>query len=187
MILIQPLAPGRLNRCGVMEKRRLSVSAIVLIIFIFTSTLFANKAVEVIDKFTGGKGVEILLVLSVVTLFAALCIMRSRPILHDKKAVILIFAVLSGIILAWQIENPAERVHIIEYGLLGWILSRDLAADCIKTSCMIKALLLCIIVGTIDELLQYILPYRIFDVRDIIFNGMGGFWGIITYILGRDF
>lgn len=74
------------------------------------------------------------------------------------------------------IPLPIERIHFIEYGLLGW-LSYWAGGK--------KALIYVIAIGIIDELIQGILPNRYFDMRDIIMNIIGGGMGIIMGVYGR--
>ncbi|MBW1751335.1 MAG: VanZ family protein, partial [Deltaproteobacteria bacterium] len=38
--------------------------------------------------------------------------------------------------------------------------------------------------GGVDELIQWWLPVRVFDVRDIIFNGVAGMLGVALFATG---
>jgi glycopeptide antibiotics resistance protein len=40
--------------------------------------------------------------------------------------------------------------------------------------------------GGIDELIQWWLPNRVFDVRDIVFNGTAGMAGVALFGTGRQ-
>ena len=83
----------------------------------------------------------------------------------------------------YELKIPAERIHILEYGLLGWLAGRDLIKTNKKTKGSILACLMIGMVGILDEVFQAVLPYRYFDMRDIMFNSLGGSWGIVLYIL----
>jgi VanZ family protein len=99
------------------------------------------------------------------------------------KILTVVTMLIIGLILCWQIKIPQERIHILEYAVLGWLLVKDLNRKNRRIKAFFTACIYCIIVGILDELLQAILPYRVFDWRDIIFNGLGGGWGIILYLL----
>ena len=78
----------------------------------------------------------------------------------------------------------AERLHVIEYGILGYFALKDLSGKglCGKISDYIKPVLLFVaLVSFLDEGFQWILPYRVFDVRDIITNIVSGFLGVIQF------
>jgi len=85
--------------------------------------------------------------------------------------------------LAWQIKIPEEKIHLLEFAVLGWFASRDLIATNKKTKGIILALLFTITIGILDEVFQGILPYRYFQWCDIGFNSAGGLWGIGLYLL----
>lgn len=74
------------------------------------------------------------------------------------------------------IPLPIERIHFIQYGILGW-LSYWAGGR--------KAFLYVVAIGIIDELIQGILPNRHFDIRDIFMNIIGGGIGIVIGIYER--
>jgi hypothetical protein len=80
---------------------------------------------------------------------------------------------------------PSERFHFLEYGLLGALVLRA----SLKTrpahwgaSFGLAALVLTSI-GVMDEVIQYFLPSRVFDWRDIWFNLSGGVLGFAAYLV----
>jgi glycopeptide antibiotics resistance protein len=108
---------------------------------------------------------------------------RHNPGLIKGTGIILLL--ITGLVLAWQIRIPVERIHILEYGVLGWFAGRDLIRKDTKVRGIILASIFTVIIGTFDELFQLILPYRFFDLRDIGFNTLGGAWGIVLYLLSH--
>jgi VanZ family protein len=68
--------------------------------------------------------------------------------------------------------NPEEAVHFIEYGLLGFFLFRALRHYIGDKSVYFAAFLLGTLVGTFDEILQWIVPGRYFDLRDVGLNAL---------------
>lgn len=88
---------------------------------------------------------------------------RIRNILFIGLLGIIIFAIFK------LIPLPIERIHFIQYGILGWLAY--LAGGR-------KAFFYVIAIGILDELIQGILPNRYFDIRDIFMNIIGGCIGI---------
>jgi VanZ family protein len=108
-------------------------------------------------------------------------ILKNKP--NIIKVSILLLVLLVGLAFSWRMKIPQERIHILEYGLLGWLAGRDMIGKDKKTKRIILACLFSISIGLLDEGFQKILPYRIFDVRDIRINVLSGIWGVILYLL----
>ncbi len=79
---------------------------------------------------------------------------------------------------------PEEKLHFLTYGLLGWLLCWSMESDFPTPRTLLTALALAWSAGTVDELIQWYLPSRIFDLRDIFFNGVAGTAGIAFYCTG---
>ncbi len=136
-----------------------------------------------VEGYLGERGAAF--IIGLIILFSALAflifVFKNHPNIKKNLAIVLFLAI--GIILSWQIKMPAERIHILEYGILGWFANRDLTVENKKCRGFIFAWLLIITVGIFDEAFQKILPYRVGDSRDIFFNNLGGLWGIGLWFL----
>lgn len=99
------------------------------------------------------------------------------------KLLIFIIVLIAGVWLAWQLKIPEEKIHILEFAVLGWLASRDLVKPGRKIKGIIFALAFTFTVGILDEVFQGILPYRYFQWCDIGFNWVGGLWGVGLYLL----
>ncbi len=87
---------------------------------------------------------------------------------------------LAGIGYSFSLRLPEERVHLVEFGLLGILACSSWRGEGDDFRNWIwKPLLFIFLVGTADEIFQWFLPDRCFDLRDILFNALGGIWGII--------
>jgi VanZ family protein len=98
---------------------------------------------------------------------------------------LIITVTVIGLSLTWQLKIPEEKVHILEYAILGWFASRDLIKADRKLKGFIIVLFFTFMVGVFDELFQKILPYRFFQWSDIELNSLGGIWGISLFTLYR--
>ncbi len=71
-------------------------------------------------------------------------------------------------------KSPAEAIHFLEYGLLGYFLFRALNHNIKDKSIYFTAALFCLLVGTIDEILQWITPNRFWSFHDVWINSLSG-------------
>ena len=71
-------------------------------------------------------------------------------------------------------EHPEEAVHLLEYGILSYFIFRALGRSVRDTTVYISALFFVSFIGTMDELLQWMMPQRVWDLRDIGLNTFAG-------------
>lgn len=79
----------------------------------------------------------------------------------------------------WQaLDRLEERIHLLEYGILGAILFRALTLHAHRRERVrwrwpaTGALLLAVALGWLDEGIQYLLPNRFYDLRDVAINAV---------------
>lgn len=80
---------------------------------------------------------------------------------------------LYGLII-YILELPEEQVHFIEYGILSALVYVAITHDINNRSIYFLSSLIVFVFGTGDEVIQWILPNRFFDIRDIVMNGIAG-------------
>ncbi|MDX2470225.1 MAG: VanZ family protein [SAR324 cluster bacterium] len=83
---------------------------------------------------------------------------------------ILLFFLLLVVVL---VENDVERLHFIIFGLFGFFSARLFQPP--------YALGFCVTLGAGDELLQYFLPSRVGDLRDVGFNLVAASFGLLIF------
>lgn len=80
---------------------------------------------------------------------------------------------LYGLVL-YILELPEEQVHFIEYGILSALVYVALSHGVKSKSIYIISAIIVFTFGTIDEIIQWVLPNRCFDIRDLVMNGIAG-------------
>ncbi|MFQ5647198.1 MAG: VanZ family protein [bacterium] len=94
------------------------------------------------------------------------------------------FFLLMGIIASIKYSIPEERIHFLEYGILGHLVLK--AAGNKRKSGLWFSLLFVIIIGIGDEAMQVFLPNRVGDLKDVYMNIFGGCLGVgINRLLAR--
>lgn len=72
---------------------------------------------------------------------------------------------------AWSLRaNPEEAFHFVQYGVLGLLLFRALGHRLADPSIYVAGALIGVAVGIGDELVQWLVPRRYFDYRDVGIN-----------------
>jgi VanZ family protein len=67
---------------------------------------------------------------------------------------------------------PEQAIHFLEYGVLGYFLFRALSLSLQEKGIYLVAFLSGSLVGIFDEILQWMIPERYFDFRDIVLNAL---------------
>ena len=79
-------------------------------------------------------------------------------------------------IVSLNLSIPEERVHFLQYGLLGIMVAATARNE--SLALLAKLATFAILVGVIDECIQWYLPNRVGDFRDVAFNTMAAILGI---------
>ena len=78
-----------------------------------------------------------------------------------------------------RMENPAERTHLIEYGIVAALLHQALLERARNGRSVPMPAVLTVagtaLLGLVDEGIQAVLPSRVFDWIDVGFNALAGF------------
>jgi VanZ family protein len=99
------------------------------------------------------------------------------------KALILFSVFSLGYLLAARQRFLAEKTHILMYGLLGYMASSDLAGekDISLPKNTLFALAFVTLISGLDETLQFILPYRVGELKDFMTNVLSGMLGMALF------
>ena len=82
----------------------------------------------------------------------------------------LIAGTFTGYTLLLGKRSPEESVHFIQYGVLSVLVYRALTTKRRDISVYFSAAVICGIIGTADEIVQWLVPDRHWDLRDIWIN-----------------
>lgn len=107
----------------------------------------------------------------------------------QPRAKALSLAISLGIVAAYfmafvRMVNTAERTHLIEYGIVAILAFEALKERRLNGRQVpmpaLGAILLTFTFGVLDECIQLILPSRVFDLRDILFNGVAAIMAVLS-------
>jgi len=110
--------------------------------------------------------------------------------LRKRKLPISAYIWLFGIIAAFMAyiytlrDIPEEAIHVAEYGVFSILVYRALVHRIRDFSIYIIATLVVGMVGVLDEYIQWIVPTRYFDLRDITINILSGGMAQLAIVAG---
>ena len=159
--------------------RRLALAILVSAAVVLTSPFVADVR-DALRRAAGAHYSIVIngIVLAAVAAFAAAALQRIRErrlIRYGALAV----AIGAGALYVWASALPSvERFHFVEYGLVTWLFYRAMAARPLTippappadVSLLAVPILAALVVGTADEWVQWFVPRRYGEVRDIFLN-----------------
>lgn len=159
---------------------------IFLSIYIIISSSFMQQVWDIWKEIFGVR----LLIL----FFILLCLLAVSAILYKNikskssswKIVVVSTICILGFIFAWKQPYLPEKAHVLEFALLGWLTINDLVKqNRYSLKNILRAFVFVTIIGYLEEGFQKFLPWRVFEIRDIITDMLGGILGIILNLLSQ--
>ena len=146
------------------------------IAYLLLSAAFARKALVWLRGITGPNGIQVITwALLLGTLTLVFLLVRKNQVSWFRTFLILL--TFAGIFLFLKgMRNPDERIHLFQYGLLGFLLVHARRDEPMWRTVGV-ALVIVLLVACADEAFQAFLPDRVGDIRDVGFGGLGGTWG----------
>ena len=142
-----------------------------------------------IQKFTAARFGEpffivLLLVAVAAAFFAALYVLIVRLKIRRLSQYLWLafFVALYFYIGLSRIRNPVQGAHYLEYGLLGYLLFRAWRFSIPDPAAYFAAFLSATLIGILDEVIQWIVPGRFWDLPDVGMNAFAA--GLVLLALG---
>ena len=156
-----------------MGRKGLWILIFLYIAFIYVSLPFARGFLNFLYDSLGKELLSLSANLLLGTIFLyGIYIFRHRDI---RNIVLFLIPAVILIFFAMSLERPEERIHFLQYGVLGFLVYKGFEG--VKT---LKPVLIggfIVMVGAVDEIIQWFLPNRVGDLRDVLFNSIGGLLG----------
>jgi hypothetical protein len=165
------------------EKFFKKVSASYAIAIVYLIALFLTiPFVRSIQRFVCqeiGKSFFGFFVLGFIACFFVLTVLYLRPYFHKKTEwnrlvwILIVTAVyIYFTIKLWK--RPEEAIHFLEYGFLSYLLFMALSHHIRDATIYLSVSFIVLFAGTLDEIIQWIVPARYWDSRDVWLNFIAG-------------
>jgi len=173
------------------SERRLWISAGGCLLLIYSSLYIARPVTEwlrdanLLRLAVGGS-------FALIAALVSLRLRRTRP--GWRVWVALAGIAMGSVLLLSRFELPEERLHFLEYGLVGGLVfaallerqknkrrdSSGLPSRCAYLWPAVGAFVMTGVAGWIDEGIQEVLPNRYYDLRDVAMNAAGGALAVLS-------
>ena len=141
-------------------------------VVIFTLVPFANDIQGWIRRQLGGQalfyGLVVLLLVAVVSAGRWIWTHRRQRLGASLLWIVAICGAIGG--WSWFFRDAAEPAHFVAFSILGVLAFRALSTRFRDSGVYLAAAALVAIVGTVDEILQWLTPGRFWDLGDIAIN-----------------
>ena len=171
------------------EHRRISWLLVLIgSVVIFLTIPLARLIQEYFEAWFGTRGYSVAAAIMAVFLVVVVSayIFRRRKRRIARRLGLLVLLLLASVwVMSNQLQTPAEAIHFFEYGILSFLLFRAWSHHVRDRLIYPIAGLSLIIIAALDEFLQWMMPGRFWDFRDIRLNVMAGLFiqGIIALVI----
>ena len=160
------------------KARKLWWSVVLLyLVFIYATLGYAPALWDALNEIMGGRGLALVYAAGISVILAILvyAIFFKKEKSPAKYLLLLIYFYIF-FILNRLATFPAEKIHLLEYGMLSVLLYNALKVDMDRydVRLYIWGSAICFLAGLVDEVIQLVLPDRFFDWKDVFINAASG-------------
>ena len=167
---------GKINILNLVSKNRLWVLIVVYVLFIYVSLPFFPAFISILRGFISKELLNLLSLVLSLSFFLMLSVWIYKKKYKLNQFILIISPLLLLTYLSLSLDVWVERIHFVEYAVLGLLISRAVNVrtlhGIIYTGCLVT------LIGAVDEIIQWFLPNRVGDMRDVIMNSVGGLSGL---------
>jgi len=167
---------GKINILNLVSKNRLWVLIIIYVLVIYVSLPYFPALISILRSFISKELLNLLSLVLSISFFLLLSVWIYNKKYKAKQFLLIISPLLLLTYLSLSLDVWVERIHFIEYAVLGLLISR--AVDVRTLSGIIYTGCLITLIGAVDEIIQWFLPNRVGDMRDVFMNSVGGLSGL---------
>ena len=158
------------------SKNRLWALIIIYVLFIYVSLPFFPAFISILRGFISKELLNLLSLVLSLSFFLMLSVWIYKKKYKLNQFILIISPLLILIYLSLSLDVWVERIHFVEYAVLGLLISRvvnvRILSRIIYTGCLVT------LIGAVDEIIQWFLPNRVGDIRDVFMNSVGGLSGL---------
>ena len=163
------------------EKTQAWLVVVFYIAFVLATIPLLPRVWEILNEYTAGAVSYLgIVAVALAVLVATVGSWRSLRQHPWSSGVVLSLVVLAYAYLLNRFSvYPAERLHLVEYGFVSFFLYRALVLHMNNGKAYVVSFLLTALIGFGDEAIQWVLPERYFELKDVKLNIVSGGLGLL--------
>ena len=166
----------KINKLNLLSKNRIWILIIFYVIFIYVSLPFFPAFITTLRGFISKELLNLISLALTILFFLILSLWIYKKKYNSRQFLLIISPLVLLTYLSLSLDVWVERIHFVEYAFLGLLISRAVNVtnlqSIIFTGCLVT------LIGTVDEIIQWFLPNRFGDMRDVFMNSVGGLSGL---------
>ena len=166
----------KINKLNLLSKNRLWILIIFYVIFIYVSLPFFPAFITTLRGFISKELLNLISLALTILFFLMLSVWIYKKKYNSRQFLLIISPLVLLTYLSVSLDVWVERIHFVEYTFLGLLISRAVNVtnlqNIIFTGCLVT------LIGAVDEIIQWFLPNRFGDMRDVFMNSVGGLSGL---------
>jgi len=111
---------------------------------------------------------------------------RQHTLRSPRRLILLAAACGAYACMILRLQVPVERIHYLEYGLVAVLALRAFEVATRDTGAYVLACLYVMALGLVDESIQWLLPTRVGEFRDVSINLSAGILGLVLVVAARE-
>ncbi len=177
-------APDRLSLFTSDRERRLWFWTLAVVVAIYSTLGLAGTLAAVLRE-RNQLDTSFFLLFIVVLLAIAGSALKRRPGRREIWVALGVTAVYATAILRMGV-SPEERTHLFEYGLVAVLIHQALTerrrgGRRVPVPAVL-AVALTVLLGWLDEGIQWVLPNRVYDIRDVGINAVAALMAVVASV-----
>jgi len=172
----------------------LHAALLLYLLVIFLSIPYIPSVTKAVGSLFGQHVFGWVVVLLTLVIYTATCLLirKNRP--GDIRRSLLWISIVAGLYLllaAMRWKQAVETLHLMQYGLLSWLLFQTLQHRIRDGSLFLRCTLIVLFIGILDEIIQWFTPGRTWGFNDIWTNLSAGVlvqiaaWKVFWKVEGR--
>lgn len=150
------------------DHKRYALFSVAYVLAIYTSS-GRMRDLSILARQIAGDMLGVFVTTGLIIILTAILMIFRRAL--SQQRILSLLPVLLGYGFAlWWLTIPEERFHLLQYGLLTFLCSKALPNRIQGTSRLVLTVTLVGLAGIGDELIQWIRPNRVGDLRDVLIN-----------------
>ena len=166
----------KITKLNPISKNLFWIFIFVYVLFIYITLPFFPTFINTLRSFISKGFLNLLSLALTFSFFIVLSVWIYKKKYKSKQFLLIISPLLLLSYLSLSLDVWVERIHFVEYAFLGLLISRAVNVtnlhSIIFTGCLVT------LIGAVDEIIQWFLPNRVGDMRDVFMNSVGGLSGL---------